>query len=414
MNYDALFWLLLNVIFLVFNGYYSMMEMACVSFNKVRLQYYISKHDPRALLLNDLLHNSAKLFGTTLIGVNVATMFGSEFAREFHSALGVSPDWAPLSQVIIVIIFGELAPMFAARRYAESIVMLGIRPLYFSAKLMAPLLWGIKHITNLAHKLFGGYDESGNIYLSQEELHKLIGGRDELPSPGSSEELDQILTNIFSLREKFAWQVMTPLFMVPMIPSSCSIMNLRQIMKNTQHPYLPIYDKSLSNIVGIAFARDLIREPDARKVRECARVPWFITQDTGIFHLLKQFKTNNQSLAVVLDGKGLAVGILTLNDLISEIFGKSGFSSKEEASENTSITPLIQKTFPGETKIEEFNRLYNVQLEAHDCETLAELIVKILGHSPEEGDTVSVAPFELTVKEASLLEIKTVTVRTNV
>jgi len=106
-----------------------MVEMACVSFNKVRLHYYVNQGNRRAIWLNYLLQHPFRLFGTTLIGVNVAMVVGSECSREFHSALGLSPDLAPLSQVIIVVIFAELAPMFAARHYAEHVAMLGAPPI---------------------------------------------------------------------------------------------------------------------------------------------------------------------------------------------------------------------------------------------------------------------------------------------
>ena len=127
------FFLMLLIVSLVIQGFYSMLEMACVSFNRVRLQYYVSQKNRRAMWLSYLLNNPTRLFGTTLIGVNTAMQFGSECARRFYASLHVSPDWAPLSQVIIVLIFAELAPMFAARRFAENVAMLGIPIIYITS-----------------------------------------------------------------------------------------------------------------------------------------------------------------------------------------------------------------------------------------------------------------------------------------
>ena len=121
-------------------AFFSMMEMSCVSFNKVRLQYYVSKGNIRAKWISELLNSPAKLFGTTLIGVNAALQFGSECARQFYQSLGLSPDWAALSQIFLVLILAELAPMFAARRYAEHVCMLGIPIIYVFSKVMVPLI----------------------------------------------------------------------------------------------------------------------------------------------------------------------------------------------------------------------------------------------------------------------------------
>ena len=130
MDHSWKYFFLLILISVLVEGFFSMLEMACVSFNRVRLQYYVSKKNRRAIWLSSLLKNPARLFGTTLIGVTTALQFGSECARRFYISLDLSPDWAPLSQVIIVLIFAELAPLFAARRYAENVVMLGI-PIIF-------------------------------------------------------------------------------------------------------------------------------------------------------------------------------------------------------------------------------------------------------------------------------------------
>ena len=137
-----------------------MLEMACVSFNKIRLQYYVSKGYKRAIWLNYLLQHPSRLFGTTLICVNVGLIVGSECSREFYSSIGLNPDWAPLTQVFFVVIFGELSPMFAARNYAENVAMLGVPLIYFSAKLMSPLLWATSLLSKLCNLLVGGVNRN--------------------------------------------------------------------------------------------------------------------------------------------------------------------------------------------------------------------------------------------------------------
>lgn len=132
--------LLLVILSLIVQGFYSMLEMACVSFNRVRLQFYVSQGNRRAKWLSNLLNNPTRLFGTTLIGVNATMQFGSECARRFYSSIDLSPDWAPITQIFIVLIFAELAPMFAARRYAENVVMLGIPIIYLTSFVLRPVI----------------------------------------------------------------------------------------------------------------------------------------------------------------------------------------------------------------------------------------------------------------------------------
>ena len=407
---EAIIWLLLNIISLIILSFYSMMEMACVSFNKIRLQYYVSEGDKRAERLSWLLLNSSRLFGTTLIGVNVAMMFGSEFSRQFYEAIGINPTWAPLTQIMIVIIFGELAPMFAARKYSEHTAMLGANTLYFSAIAMKPLLWVISAITHCVHYFSGGKTETFDLYLNQDEIRKILEEHHEdQPETGSVEELNMIVSNIFSLRSKTAEKIMNPLTSAPMLPSNSPIRKMRPLMLNFSQNFVLVYHKEPLNIVGIAFPRDLLWEADNRRVGDHSRNPWFITKDMEAVQILHKFRSNKQSVAIVLNQAGKAIGFLTLQDVLDEIFGSRAGALDTVAD---TLPPIIERTFSGSMKVKEFNELFDVSLEADEDETLAELLIRVAGHHPEVGETIKIHPFEIEVKEATLLEIKQVTIKT--
>jgi CBS domain containing-hemolysin-like protein len=406
----AFYWLMLNFLCIVVQAFYSMTEMACVSFNRVRLHYYVSKGQRRALMLNELLHNPSRLFGTTLIGVNVALFFGSECAREFHIAIGINPDLAPLSQVFLVVIFGELAPMFAARGYAEHVAMLGIPLLYASTKILTPFTWLIGLITKLLTRKGG---VPSQIFLTQDELQKILEEQEEDQLYASDkDQFNAITSNIFSLGKKDAKQIMTPINRIVMVPSSCTVEEARSVFAGSKILYLPIYHNQISNIVGIAFPRDLIRSPDPRKVRENARVPWFVTETTLLTHLLKQFRSNNQEAAIILDRQGNAIGVVTLEDVVEEILGKRGFLVGPKEGAKPKI--VIDRTFPGSMKVGDFNAQFGVVLDKEGDLTLEDLIEKRLGHHPGTGESLYIYPFELTVKETTLRGIKSVSVTSKI
>jgi CBS domain containing-hemolysin-like protein len=409
MIISAGWWLFFNFLTIIILAFYSMIEMACVSLNKVRLHYYVSQGDTRAIYLNSLLQNPSRLFGTTLIGVNVAMVVGSECAREFFSALGLSPDWAPLPQILLVVIFGELAPMFAARHYSEHVAMLGARLLYASATLMTPILAGINLISKIANRLLYQTNSEPDLFLSQEELQKILEEHgEEYSQDFDSEEFNTIAANIFHLRVKNATQIMTPLKAVPMIASNGTVVQMRAILKKTGADYLLVYHNNQTNIVGLAFPRDLVRVPNTKRVRDYARPPWFVTENTKAMQILKQFRRNNQTVAVILNDQGAAVGVLNLDDLLEEIIGKvdegdTGVKLKKSFR-------LIERTLSGEMLVSEFNRQFEAELDETEDLTLAQFIASKLGHVPEEGDSIYIAPFEFEVKEASLLGAKTILV----
>ena len=411
MQISALWWLFFNFLSIVVLAFYSMAEMACVSLNKIRLQYYYSKGNTRAAWLDYLLHNPSRLFGTTLIMVNLAMVIGSECARDFHRAIGLDPDWAPLSQVFLVVVFGELAPIFAARRYPEHVAMITAPVIYFSAKLLTPFLWIVSGISKLSNYLARGRESDENFYINQEELQKLLEEQDDTKSNRpEGEDFDTITANIFKMNKKEAEQIMVPIAKILMIDANATIKNARHLMAKTKERYLPIYLKDIHNVIGIAFPRDLIRIPDNKRLRDYCQPPWFITQNTNIMQILKQFKSNNQSAAVVLDGRGHTIGILSLDNIMEALFGKVQTPKAQGDAERPQL--IIDRIFPGNMTVEEFNKQFDIELAKDTNLTLAELVVKTLGHKPEEGETVDIGPFELTVQEASLLEIKTINIAT--
>jgi len=165
-------------------------------------------------------------------------------------------------------------------------------------------------------------------------------------------------------------------------------------------------------VLGIVYPRDLLRISEEKKVREYARLAWFITESSSILQILKQFRRNNQSITVVLNAAGLATGFLTLDEIIDAIFGKiddwESFGDMAPRAHHV----VVDRTFPGDMRILEFNKKFSVHLEAKEVHTLEDLLEKNLGHPPEKGESIHIDQFELTVEEAPLIGPKKIGVRT--
>lgn len=407
---DALWWLSLNILSAIILAFYSMEEMACMSFNRIRLHYYVSMGMQRAIWLNSLLKRPAHLFGTTLFCVNLAMFIGSEFGRRTYSSLGLNPDLAPITQVIFIVIFAELAPMFAARRYAEHVALLGAPILYFSAKLLAPILWSINLISRFANRLTGGQELAHHIILNQEDVQNILDTQDEdrIANREEEEDVDALARNIFNLRHKDTKQVMQPLNTVALLSSQATVQQARALFLKTTADFIVVYHRNTSHIIGIVHPRNLIRLSDTKRISESVSPPWFITQYTPVIQILKEFRRANHKVAVVLNDQGLAIGVLTLDDLTDEIFGEmeKGVKARKK--------PLfaLERTFPGDMKVADFNREFGVTLSENENQTLNELLYNTLGHHPTLGESITIPPFELTVAECSLTEVKKVTITT--
>lgn len=393
---------------LVFEAFFVMQEMACVSFNKVRLQYFLSIGSKRAKWLNYLLMHPTKLYGTTLISSNAALLLGSEAARRFYEAAGLSPDLAPITQVVLALVFAEMAPMFAARRHPEQVAMLGVPVLFTFSKVLYPIIKFLDLMCRLINKLLG-VEAKKAIFLSREEIQKILEERDE-QATAEDDEFNSVVSGIFSIRTKQAKEIMTPLAKVQLAPGNLSVGSLRQILTRDFVPFVPVYLRNNHNIIGVCYPRDLILIEDQAIVKDHMRAAWFITENQPLISILKQFRLNNQVVAIVLNKQGQATGVLTLDALIDTIFAKNDDWNSFEPQSLGQV--LLEKSFDADMQIEEFNNQYGMNLNCPGARTFADVFVKLLGHIANKGDTVRIDNFELVVQDSTIRGPKTILVKT--
>jgi CBS domain containing-hemolysin-like protein len=289
--------------------------------------------------------------------------------------------------------------------------MLGIPIIYFASIILRPVIWFFDILCQLINRLTGSSFKEG-VYLTREELQFMFEQREEAESKPATKEISTIAGNIFALKTKKAKDTMIPLHQVHMVPVFFTVGEMRSLLRSKYVPYIPIYQRTPQNVIGIVYPRDLLRIPEEQFVKDHARPAWFITEESSILQILKQFRRNNQSIAIVLNEIGVAVGILTLDEIIDEIFGRS-----DNWESFADVMPrmrhvIIDLSLPGDLKIEDFNKKFSIHLESHGVETLEELMMKMLGHEPELKESVRIDQFELTVEEAPLIGPKVISVHT--
>ncbi|MCH9634755.1 MAG: hypothetical protein S4CHLAM7_15160 [Chlamydiae bacterium] len=387
-----------------------MMEMAAVSYNKVRLQYHVSKGSRRAKWLASLLSNPPRLFGTALFGVNFALQVGSECSRRLYLSLGINPDLAPLTQVFLVLIFAELSPLFAARKYSGQVIMAGIPLLYAFSKIMIPITWTIGLISQSINYLMTGSREVHLMNITRDELQRALEEqRHEVRLLGDDADFNLLVGNILSLQNKEVSHLMVPLHKVHMVSSTHTGNKVREILDKSYHPFLPVYQEHRNNIIGIIDTRNLIKLDLKQESKNYLEAPWFVILDASASEILNQFRHNKQKVAIVLDHEGQAVGILTLDLIIKSLFGES-IEDPLPLLDSKNVS-LLDRTLSGDFLIKDFNSHFNAEIEPDGCSDLAELVLQILGHHPEIGEVVRIGPFEIKIEEVSLGNIKRLLVR---
>ncbi|MBI5346593.1 MAG: HlyC/CorC family transporter [Chlamydiae bacterium] len=402
---NSLLFFLLTILCIIMQAIFAMFEMASVSFNKIRLQYYVSKNNKRAKLLNSLLNNPSQLFGTTLISINLFLQLGSEFSRRFYFSIGINPDFAPISQIFIVLIFAELSPLFAARRYSENVALAFVPLIYYVSFIFKPLIALFNGLAWVFKFIFK--EKEAPTYLSKDELQKVFEEKTKAYS-AKTENIDDVINHIFSIKNKTAKDLMIGLDERRLISSKATLQEMKNVLSLNYSPFIPIYHNNLQNIVAVAYPKDLLQAEKNERVLSYAKAPWFVSEKSPIITLLKQFKQNKQSLAICLDSMGKASGILIFDQIIDAVFGE--YETFYEF-DKINVQSIIEKTIDADILVSEFNQEFHAHLKAKKGKTLNDLIIKNLGHLPAEGEVIRVASFEITVLEVSIFGAKVVAIK---
>jgi putative hemolysin len=390
-------WLFFVFLALLVHGFSAMFEMAVVSINRLRLSYEIAQGSRRAARMAQLLEQPLQLFGALLLLLNVALVVGSECSRRMYDAWGLDPDLSALTQVVLVIVVGELAPMFAARRHPEQVARATVDLVYWISRLLLPITWLLDWVARLAGRLFGATRSVQVFALTRDELERLW----EEPEGGISQDASQaVAANILGLRQRVARDAMIFLEELPHLDANATVGQVRQALRASRISWLPL--RQGHTVVALATPRALLRLNDTQRARDAVRPSWFISEETSLSELLHQLRSNRQSAGVVLNSAGRAVGVVTLDSILEMIFNPFGAQPTAQPS------LLVDRLIPGSMPLAQLAGELTLPIKPDSAISVAQWMVQQLGHRPDAGELVRLGDFQLIVQEVTVLGIKTV------
>ncbi len=404
---DLAFFSILLICSLLFQAFFTMTEMSFVSFNRVRLAYYVEKGQKGAIALSKLLDKPTSLFGTTLIGVNFFLQLGSECGRRVFLSIGLDPDLSYIPQIFIVMIFAELIPMLAARDHSEHLALFTIKPIQLISKMLSPLIWIIDGLSKIVI-YFLKSPLKVNSSLSRDELKNLLVDSEGSQIENGTEDLEPLIENIFLLKSKTPRDMMVPIEEIPCSSYHGVVGDVRDHLHQIKAKYVPLYHEKRDNIFGIAYSQDLLNMSDSEEIKKIARSPWFVIETNSIFQVINQFRKNNQKIAIVLDINGAVIGILSLSTIVNEIF--SGILLNSEVLKERSKV-YIDKAFPVTTSILELAKKLKIQIPDLKQMTLEEFMTKKLGGCPKDKEVACIGEYEFVFEGAAFAQDRRIRIR---
>tara|TARA_B100001029_G_C15054037_1_gene452968 strand:- start:793 stop:2046 length:1254 start_codon:yes stop_codon:yes gene_type:complete len=376
------------IILLIISGIFSGSETALF---QIKIHRKDIPEDIRYILKNPQKLLVAILTGNTIINVIIASI-AAIIMHDFAQDKGYSPLLILFLDIfvvtVVVLLFGEILPKLFANKNGLKFATFFYLPLKLMFFLLTPLVMIIYTITNIIVHLLPIKKEKE--FDTEEELKLLTEvGEEEGTLQAEESEMIQL---IFDFNEKIVHEIMTPRVDMVALPSTASIDEVMDVIKDKQFSKIPIYKKNIDNIKGVLYAKDILPYLTGSRpqinLNLISRTPYFVPENKNIDDLLKDFKTKKTNIAVVVDEWGGTEGIITLEDIVEEVLGEIRDPYDKEESQ---ILKIENGSYIVEGKISIYDLEEESEIkfpEDREYDTLGGFIFTKFGNIPKIGQQI--------------------------
>lgn len=409
--------IIILAVLILINAYFAASEIAFISLNDAKIEKQAKGGNKKAKQIHRMLKNPSKFLATIQIGITLAGFLSSAFASDaFADKLApILNDWIPMvsisvwkgiSIVIITIIlsfftlvFGELVPKRLAMKHYEKISYATIGVIRIISILTAPFVKILTWSTNIISKLFG-VSESDEEIVTEEEIKMMV---DEGEEKGTIEKGEkELINNIFEFNDRIVSEVMTHRTDIYAIDISTTLEEILEEFSENEYRYsrIPVYSETIDEVKGILYAKDLIQYLKTKKqfkLKNIIREAYFVPETKPIDELFKELQHNKLQVAIVLDEYGGTAGLITMEDILEEVFGNIFDEYDEEETEYKKIdenTYLLSGSLP----IYDLKKLMGVEIPEGDYDTLSGYLIEQLGRIPDDEEKPLIETEKMTYK----------------
>ena len=406
--------LVIILISVLLSAFFSGMEIAFISSNKMHLELEKKKDTLLAKILKRLTQKPSKFITTMLVGNNIALVIYGYFMGDLLMGLFqgfINNEFLLLLiqtfiSTIIILITAEFLPKAVFRIYANESMRLFAFPAYFFYWLFYIISRFITAISDFFLRVFFNIREDQvQLAFSKAELGHYIDEQLESAEDEVDSEI-QIFQNALDFHDVKAREAMIPRTEIIAVEVHDSPKNLKQLFMETGLSKVMVYNNSLDDIIGYAHFFDLFKKP--KNIRSIL-LPIEIVPETMMIHdILNDLILKSKSVAIVLDEYGGTSGLITIEDIIEELFG-------DIEDEHDSITLLEEKlndreyNFSTRLEVDYINEVYGLDLaEDSNYETLGGLIVNHTENIPSMGEIIQIGNYQFTILKESTSKIEEV------
>lgn len=396
--------LAIAVVLLILSCLFSMSESAFLSVNKLRIRFLRRKKVKKAIRVGKLLDKQEELINTILIGnnivnISISSIFTSISLELFGNA-GVAA--ATFIVTLLLLIFGEITPKTLGSKFPEKIAFSLSGFLSFMYFILRPFVFIFTKISDFSKVLTGTKKETTEKSFTEEEIKTFIEVGEEEGTVEKGEK--EMLHKVFKFTDLEAKDIMQPRTKMVTINLEAKYEDVIELSEKTHLSHFPVINSNIDDICGILHLKDVIpffSKPETFCVKNVMKKPLFIPETKKMSSIQEALRESNQSIAIVLDEYSGTAGLLTIDDISSEIFGT--LSDEYDFTEDAEIIEKSKTDFQleGNARLVDINEKLQINLVSEDNETINGWFCEQLGTLPEIGNKLSFSGWIFTVTEVS-------------
>jgi len=407
------------ILCLILCAFFSGMEIAFISSNKIYLELEKKQNNFLSRTLTKLTEKPSKFIAAMLIGNNIALVVYGFFmgallmrwllAFNLHFSDFTSLLIQTVISTFIVLMTAEFLPKVFFQIYANSLIKFFAIPSYFFYKLFYFISTFLIWISDFVlRKFFKTEGDQVQLYFSKIELGNYIS--EQMSTVENEEEVDseiQIFRNALDFSGVKARDVMTPRTEIAAIDVVQSVEELKTLFVETGYSKMVVYQNSLDDIIGYVHSFDLFKKPSS--IKEVVIPVEFIPEAIYVKDAMNLLTKKRKSVAVVLDEYGGTSGILTIEDIVEELFGE--IEDEHDLDEELIEEELDNNTFLFSARfdVEYLNQTYKLTIpESESYGTLGGFIVDFTKGIPQKGDEITIENYHFIIEEATNKKIELV------
>lgn len=401
------------VAFCVFlSALFSSAETALTAMSEREARQLVESGEKKYLALKLWIKAPNKVLTTILIGNNLVNIFASAMATVVAAKLVQKDQAVALAtgvMTFLVLIFGEVAPKTFAKYNHKRLAPRAISALRLFYWLVFPLTVALTGFSRFLVRIVGGEISRTGPFVTEEDISYLIdlGHREGV----IEEHEEQLLHSVIEFSNTTVREIMIPRTEMIAVETDVERDELVSLVTSAGHSRIPVYEETPDNIVGIFYAKDLIKMPVAGKPFQLStglRSPYFVPEVMSIADLLKDFQRLKTHMAIVVDEYGGTSGIVTLEDILEEIVGEIHDEYDSEESQFRTL-PGGKMLADGRISIDDLGEKLGRSFPESDLyETLGGFLTARAGKLPTKGTRLSWSDLNFTIIEADQRRIRRV------